>query len=247
MKQPVKILLIISFLAVGFATHAQRLKVGFTFQYLFVKQVKIDSDIIRGTRSYALYYARDNRWKFFGAGQSMVIGTVVQVDYKRFYFGVEPAYDLNTYHYTLEYPVSPDRDEKLRFQSLYFQIDLPFYLGYQFQSSNIFRYSVFAGGVLVTPYHHQRQFSSRDSDNPQNIYYNSNDLSGILFSDQKAYLNALAGFGIHFANIGKVDFRYQHRMNSPGKIYDVKFNTVGFALTYYLPVNLLNKKIYYED
>jgi hypothetical protein len=247
MKASLKISLITFLLAASFATQAQRLKVGFTFQYLFVKQIKIDSDVIRATRSYALYYARDNRWKFFGAGQSMIIGTVVQLDYKRFYVGIEPAYDLNTYHYRLDYPVSPDKDEKLTFQSLYFQIDLPFYLGYQFQSSNIFRYSVFAGGVLVTPYHHQQQFSSRDADNPQNIYYNSNDLSGILFSDQKAYLNALAGFGIHFANIGKVDFRYQHRMNSPGKIYDVKFNTIGFALTYYLPVNLLNKKIYYED
>lgn len=226
--------------------NAQRLNVGITFQYSFLKQVSLDKEVVTGTNSYGLYYARDNRWKFFSAGQSIVIGSVFQLDYKRFYATAEPSFNLNTYNYALEYPLSPDRDEHLKFQVLFFQADLPFYLGYQFQSSKLMRYSIFAGVVAVVPYHIEFQFQSQLDDNPQEYHYNSGDLYNILYND-KPYVNALVGFGLHFASLGKVDIRYQHRLNSPGELYKAAFHTIGVGVTYYLPISLLKKKIYVED
>jgi hypothetical protein len=44
-----------------------------------------------------------------------------------------------------------------------------------------------------------------------------------------------------------VDVRYKHRLDSPGVQYKTSFNTIGIALTYFLPLNLLKKKIYYEE
>lgn len=243
---PGKILMTFLLLVISVSLKAQRLKVGITFQYHILKQVKVDADIIKGAKSYSLYYVTDNRLKFFSAGQSMVIGTILQLDYKKFYFGIEPSYNLNTYNYTVDYPLTPQRNERLNFQVLFFQIDTPFYLGYQFQSSNIFRYSFFAGGVVCAPYHVQYQLTSKLKDNPQQGYFHAGDMEGILYNEPP-YLNALAGFGIHFASLGRIDIRYQYRLKSPGDEYKVNFHTLGFGLTYYLPINLLNKKIYYED
>jgi hypothetical protein len=225
---------------------AQKLSVGITFQYHILKQVNIKSDFVRGNNSYSIYYVTDNRWKFFSAGQSIVVGTVLQLDYKRFYVTLEPSYNLNTYTYTVEYPVSPMKNEKITYQPLFFQIDAPLYLGYQFQSSRFLRYSFFGGVVPTIPYHVEYQIKSKLIENPQYDYFNNGDMENILY-DGKPYLSGLLGFCVHFASLGKVDVRYQHRFGSPSTKYEVVFNTVGASLTYYLPLNLLKKKIYYEE
>jgi hypothetical protein len=236
-------------LCILFAAHlsnGQRLNVGITFQYLVLKQVKIDSDIIEGSKSYSLYYAKDNRWKFFSAGQSIIIGTVFQLDYKKLYLVMEPSFDLNTYNYAVEYPTGPDQNERLNFQTLFLQVDVPLYLGYQFGATNLIRYSVFAGGVLVLPYAVEYDLKSKGFNNPQYGYFNTRDMENILYNGNK-YMNTLAGFCVHFANLGKIDIRYQHRIGSPAKDYAVSFNSVGLGITYYLPVNLTKKKIYYDE
>src|ERR1043166_2185032 len=91
---------------------AQHVNVGFTFQYLILKQVEVKSDQIIAARSYSLYKVIDNRWKFFSAGQSLVVGTIAQVDFKKFYFGIEPSFELNTYKYYVGYPISATADDK---------------------------------------------------------------------------------------------------------------------------------------
>jgi hypothetical protein len=230
----------------SFYSFGQKLNVGITFQYHVLKQVSVNADVIQGNNSYSIYYIRDNRWKFFSAGQSIVIGTVFQLDYKKLYAAIEPSFNLNTYTYTVEYPISPVKNESITFQPLFFQLDFPLYAGYQFQSSRIFRYSFFAGGVVAVPYVAESQLKSRLIDNPQEEYFEAADMRNVLY-DGKPYLNTLVGVCIHFASLGKVDIRYQHRLGSPSQNYDVKFNTVGASLTYYLPLNLLRKKIYYED
>jgi hypothetical protein len=246
MKEAKKTFLIVCVLLAGFYGNAQRLNVGITFQYLILKQVKVDSDILAGSKSYSLYYVKDNRWKFFSAGQSIIIGTVMQLDYKKLYMVLEPSFDLNTYNYTVHYPIAPGRDERLNFQTLFLQVDVPFYIGYQFGATNLIRYSVFAGGVLVLPYAINYDLKSKAFDNPQYDYFNSRDMENILYNGNK-YANTLVGFCLHFANLGKVDLRYQHRINSPSEQYAVSFNSVGVGITYYLSVNLRKKKIYYED
>lgn len=246
MKQNKRILLSLLLLASVHLTHGQRVGVGFTFQYHFLKQVKLEAEMVEGTHSYSQYQVRDNRWKFFSAGQSIVIGTVLQIDYKKFYAVIEPSFDLNTYNYSLYYPVSPEKDERLNFHTLFFQADVPFYLGYQFGATNLIRYSAFAGAVLVLPYMLEYSFQSREIENPQEDYFNSADMDNILYSRSK-YVNALAGFCLHFASLGKIDIRYQYRLGSPGEKYPVSFHSVGFGLTYYLPLNLRKKRIYYED
>jgi hypothetical protein len=230
----------------SFNVCAQKFNLGITFQYHILKQVAVDSDVIVGKNSYSLYYVRDNRWKFFSAGQSIVIGTVLQLDYKKLYFALEPSYNLNTYNYTVGYPVGASSFESITFKSLYFQIDLPLYVGYQFKSSNLIRYSVFAGVVPVIPYHIEFGLQSRAFDNPQRDYVWSGDLGGVLY-DPKPYANTLVGLCLHFASLGKVDVRYLHRLGSTSEKYDVTFNTVGAGITYYLPLNLFKRKIYYED
>jgi hypothetical protein len=227
-------------------TNAQKLNVGITFQYHILKQVAVNSDIITGNNSYSIYFAKDNRWKFFSAGQSIIIGTVMQLDYKKLYAAIEPSFDLNTYTYNVQYPISPTKNELLKFQPLFFQLDVPVYFGYQFQSSRLVRYSVFTGGVMVVPYHIEYQLKSKLAENPQYQYFNSGDMENVLYNS-KPYLNGLVGFCVHFASLGKIDIRYQHRFGSPSQKYDVTFNTVGASMTYYLPLNLLKKKVYYED
>lgn len=225
---------------------AQRLNVGFTFQYHILKQVKIEADMIEGAHSFSQYEIRDNGWKFFSAGQSIVIGTVLQMNYKQFYAVVEPSFDLNTYNYYVYYPLSPGRDERLNFRTLFMQADLPLYAGFQFGATNLIRYSLFAGAVLVLPYRLEYAIQSRDETDPPEEYFNSADMDNIIYGRSK-YLNALAGFCLHFASLGKADIRYQYRLGSPGEVYPVVFHTVGFGLTYYLPMNLRKKKIYYDE
>jgi hypothetical protein len=108
------------------------------------------------------------------------------------------------------------------------------------------RYSFFAGGVAVKPYTVNHQLRSRQPVNPQYEYFHSGDMRNVLY-DAKPYFNALVGFGLHFASLGKIDLRYQHRIGSPGNTYSVDFNTVGIGITYYLPLDLKKKKIYYEE
>src|SRR5688500_3382362 len=172
MKQNQRILL--SLLLVSASVHlayGQRVNVGFTFQYHFLKQVKVEAEMVEGTHSYSQYQVRDNQWKFFSAGQSIVIGTVLQIDYKKFYVVIEPSFDLNTYNYSLYYPISPERDERLNFHTLFFQADVPLYIGYQFGATNIIRYSAFAGAAVVLPYMLEYSFQSPEPENPQEEYF----------------------------------------------------------------------------
>lgn len=226
--------------------HSQRLNVGFTFQYLVLKQVKVDADVVYGSNSYSLYYVKDNRWKLFSAGQSIVVGTVIQLDYKKLYIALEPSFDLNTYQYRLDYPLSAQKYEHLNFQTLFMQTDIPLYAGFQLKSSNLVRYSIFAGVDYMMPFVIETDLSSRLVDNPQYMTYNSGDLNEILYN-VKPYLNSLVGIGFHFASLVKLDVRYIHRLNSPGVQYNTTFNTIGVALTYYLPLSFRKRKIYYED
>jgi hypothetical protein len=226
----------------------QRLNVGLTFQYHILKQVKVDSDIIMGSNSYSVYNTSSaaNRWKFFSAGQSFVIGSVFQLDYKKVYGVIEPSFDLNTYNYTVYYPLAPGRRERLNFQTLFLQVDVPLYVGFQFKSTNLLRYSVFAGGVAVLPYAVTYDLPSKEKDNPQYGDFSTRDMENIIYNDA-IYANTIIGLCLHFANLGKFDLRYQHRLGSPGAVHKTTFNTIGFGLTYYLPVDLGKRKIYYED
>jgi hypothetical protein len=241
-----RIVLLLCVILVSFAGYGQRLNVGITFQYLILKQVKVDSDVILGSNSYSVYYDGDNRWKFFSAGQSIIIGTVIQLDFKKLYAVIEPSFDLNTYNYTVQYRTAPERNERLNFQTLFLQVDIPVYAGYQFGSTNFLRYSVFGGGVIVLPYAINYDLKSKDINNPQYGHFSTRDMENILYNGN-TYVNTLVGFCFHFANLGKVDLRYQHRLNSPSSQYAVSFNSVGVGITYYLPVNLRKKRIYYED
>ncbi|HEX8039300.1 MAG TPA: hypothetical protein VF490_09110 [Chryseosolibacter sp.] len=246
MKSVRLILISVFFSCAGLTGYGQRLNLGLTFQYHVLKQVKIDAPMVAGTHSYSQYLVKDNRWKFFSAGQSIVIGTVLQVDYKKIYAVVEPSFDLNTYNYSLYYPTAPGVDERLSFHTLFYQVDVPIYIGYQFGSTNLIRYSVFAGGVFAFPYFLEYSFQSKALENPQEEYFNSADMDNILYS-REGYANALLGFCLHFASLGKVDVRYQYRLGSPGDTYPVSFHTVGMGLTFYLPLKLRKKTIYYEE
>ncbi len=241
-----KILIHLVFMGSVLATYGQRINLGLTFQYLVLKQVKIDAPVVEGTHSYSQYLVKDNRWKFFSAGQSIVIGTVLQMDYKKLYAVVEPSFDLNTYNYTLYYPIAPGVDERLSFHTLFYQVDIPLYAGYQFGATNLIRYSVFAGGVFSFPYFLEYAFQSKELENPQEDYFNSGDMDNILYNREQ-YANALLGFCLHFASLGKIDLRYQYRLGSPGSKYPVTFHTLGMGLTFYLPLKLRKKTIYYEE
>ncbi len=246
MKKVQEILSIILIMVSVSSAVGQRMNVGITFQYLVLKQIKVDADIIEGAHSYSQYYVTDNRWKFFSGGQSIIIGSVFQVDYKKLYGVIEPSFELNTSNYTVNYPLSAGSVEKLNFQTLFYQIDVPLYVGYQFGATNLIRYSVFAGGIFVFPYWLEYSFQSKELENIQEDYFNSGDMDNILYNRQQ-YVNALIGFCLHFANLGKIDIRYHHRLGSPSEKYNVSFTSLGFGVTYYLPLNLRKKKIYYED
>lgn len=248
MKRTVKSLVFLLITIAVWSAHGQRLSAGITFQYLFLKQVNVDAPVIEGAHSYHQYIASDNRWKFFSAGQSIIIGTVLQADYKKFYGVVEPSFDLNTYNYSVFYPVGAQKEERLNFQSLFMQADVPLYIGYQFGTMNLVRYSVFAGGVLVMPYALEYSLQVKEGESEVEDYFNAADMEGVLYNyERQKYVNALAGFCLHFASLGKLDLRYQYRLGNPGERYPVSFHALGFALTYYLPLNLRKKRIYYEE
>lgn len=232
-------------LTVAPATYAQSFNAGFIFQYHFLKQVDVNASTITGTFSRDLFAARDNNWRAFSAGQSVVVGMMAQLDYKKFYLTTELSYNLNTYRYTLYYSLAPDKEEKVIFKTLYQQTEIPVYLGYQFQSTNLVRYSIFGGALVSVPMLIEELFEEQSG---EDLYarYNPSDLRFIMHDD-KPYLSSIVGLSIHIASLAKVDARYIHRFNSPGNEYEVRFNTIGFALTYYLPLNLKKKRIYYEE
>ena len=226
---------------------AQRFNFGVNFQYHVLKQISLDKEWIVPTTSYAVYHATDNRWKLFSAGQSILIGMTFQLDYKKIFVVVEPDFNLNTYNYTVQYPTAPDSEEKLTFKSLFFQADVPCYVGYQFHSSSLLRYSLFFGGSVSIPYHLETSFVTSDANKSTlNQQFSSTDMQDILYSN-RPYPNLLCGFAIHYSSLVRVDVRYIHRMDYPGIAYKATFNTVGLALTYYLPLSLLKKRIYYEN
>lgn len=237
-----KKLMLISFFFITSFTEAQHLNLGFTFQYLILKQVKVSSDKIIPSASYSYYNVVDNDWKFFAAGQSLVVGTIAQLDFKKFYVAIEPSFELNTYEYFVTYDLSPTENERIRFHTLYLQVEAPMYVGYQFKTSNIFRFSIFAGAGPVMPY--KIQVSVKDQSQAER--YGVYDMKDILYSD-KPYWNSVAGIAMHFANLGRLDIRYVHRLNSPGEKYKATFNSVGAGLTFFLPLNLFKKKVYYEE
>ena len=171
---------------------------------------------------------------------------MVQVDLKKFYFAIEPSFELNTYDYTVEYPLTFSTNERITFKTLFIQIDLPVYLGYQFKSSDFLRYSFFAGAGPVFPYHLEARMNSESNDAAIGDRYNQYDMKNILYTNQP-YWNAVAGLGIHFASLGRLDIRYVNRLGSPGSQYSTAFRSVGIGLTFFLPLHLLKKKIYYEE
>ena len=238
-----KYFLLAAILTSSMSAYAQHVNLGFTFQYHILKQVEVNSDQIVAARSYSLYHVIDNRWKFFSAGQSLVVGTIAQVDFKRFYFGVEPSFELNTYEYHVGYPISATAEENIRFHTLFLQVEMPIYIGYMFKSSNLFRYSFYAGASPVMPYHLEAEVIG---DQNAADRYDWQDMNNILYTT-KTYLNTVSGFAIHFASLGRLDVRYVHRLGSPGPQYQATFNTVGMGLTFFLPLHLLKKKIYYEE
>ncbi len=225
---------------------SQHLNLGITFQYLMLKQVRINSHHIIPYNSFNYYNVTDNRWKFFSAGQSFVIGTVAQLDVKKFYVTIEPSFELNTYDYQLEYPLTPTTSEKVSFKTLFLQIDLPVYVGYQFKTSDFFRYSFFAGAGPVFPTRLEISVRNENKDPTINERYDKYDLNNIIYTNQP-YWNAVAGLGIHFASLGRLDIRYVNRLGSPGNQYSTSFRSVGIGLTFFLPLHLLKKKIYVEE
>jgi hypothetical protein len=233
--------LMISMLLAATFAHAQHLNLGFTFQYHILKQVKVDAKTIIPASSYAHYNVIDNGWKFFTAGQSLVVGTVAQLDFKKFYVAIEPSFELNTYEYFVTYDLSAEESERIRFHTLFLQVEAPVYVGYQFKTSNIFRFSVFGGAGPVMPY--SIQVSLKDSDHLDR--YGLYDMRDVLYND-KPYWNSVTGIAMHFANLGRLDVRWVHRLNSPGE-YKTTFNSIGAGLTFFLPLNLLKDRVYYEE
>lgn len=226
---------------------AQSFNVGFIFQYHVLKQIDVKANTITGTYSHDQFTVKENNWKAFAAGQSVVVGMMAQMNYKKFYLTTEVSFNLNTYRYNLFYPITPDVDEKVTFETLYFQWEFPLYLGYQFQSTNLVRYSVFGGGIVTFPWSIGSTIEGLENQD-ENLYdrYSRNDMRYILYNDDP-YLSGIVGFGIHIASLAKVDVRYIHRLGNPGPDYKVDFNTVGIAFTYFFPLHLTKKRIYYED
>ena len=237
-----KVLLFLFLSLLARTASSQRFNFGVNFQYHVLKQISLDKEWIVPSTSYAVYHATDNRWKLFSAGQSILIGTTFQMDYKKIYVVLEPAFNLNTYDYTVGYPNAPGSEERLTFKSLFYQIDAPLYVGYQFHSSSLLRYSFFSGGSISIPYHLETNFNNGKLYNQ----FSSTDMQNILYSN-KPYPNFLCGFAVHYSSLVRVDVRYIHRLDYPSAAYKATFNTIGFALTYYLPLSLLKKKIYYEN
>src|SRR5258708_30860617 len=171
-------------LALGLRANSQHLNLGITFQYFTLKQVKVKSDRIIPSASYNYYKVTDNRWKFLSAGQTILIGTVLQLDIKKFYVAIEPSYTLNTTDYTVEYPLSAVAGEKITFKTLSIQIDLPVYAGYQFISSDFLRYSFFAGACPAFLNHLEPSVRNASKDPTVGDRYYRYDMKDILYSNR---------------------------------------------------------------
>lgn len=230
----------------SFASWAQNFNVGVTFQYFILKQVSVDAKTIAPAGSYNYYRVIDNNWKFFNAGQSIVVGLVGQLDYKKLYVTFEPSFELNTYDYRVSYPISNTMDDVVSFKTTYMQYDFPLYAGFQFSSSKVLRFSFFAGAEVVLPLTLLSKFNNTGSALDPNDHYGVYDLKNVIYNDGGPYYNGLAGIGIHFASVFRVELRYKHRLDNPGTVYRTTFHSVGFGLTYYLPLRLLKQKVYYE-
>jgi hypothetical protein len=240
-------ILILVFIFCTQAAAAQNLKVGVTFQYHFAKQVDVDADFIVPAGSYNYYRVIDNRWKFFSAGQSIVIGLVGQLDYKRFYVTAEPSFELCTILYRVAYDLSPSASETVEFKTTVFHWTMPVYVGLQFGSSSLIRYSIFAGGSVSMPF--MVNSSLYQVDGPDdNVYdrYSSYDMYNVTYNE-KLFFNATAGVAFHYASLFKVDIRLTHRLGSPGSQYGLNYTMLGAGMTYFLPLRLLKQKIYYEE
>jgi hypothetical protein len=227
-------------------SYTQSFNAGFHFQYHILKQIDVDAHTITGTYSHEQFKVKENNWKSFAAGQSIVVGMMTQMDYKKFYLTMELSFNLNTYRYSLFYPIGPSKDERVNFKTLYQQMEVPLYLGYQFQSTNLIRYSFFGGAMINVPVLIQTFFDDSKEDRRFQERYDLNDLRYILYNNDP-YFSGMFGLGIHIARLAKVDLRYIHRFGSPGDVYDVKFNTIGISFTYYLPLDLKKQKFYYEE
>src|SRR5689334_9698181 len=90
--------------------HAQRFNAGFVVQYHIIKQISVKSPTVTGTNSHDIFKVKENSWKVFAAGQSIVVGMMGQLDYKKFYLTTELSYNLYTYRYALFYTVAPSEE-----------------------------------------------------------------------------------------------------------------------------------------
>jgi len=225
---------------------AQHVSLGITFQYHIVKQVSVDAVNLAPAGSYNYYKVFDNNWKFFTAGQSIVIGLVSQLDYKKVYFAFEPSFELNVYDYNLKYVISDTEEETVKFKTTLMQYNFPLYAGFQFKSSNVWRFSIFAGGELALPITIGTGIYLDSQDKSGNDRYNKYDMQNILYNTSP-YANGLVGIAFHYASLFRVEVRYRHRLSYPGEQYHATFNTLGIGMTYFLPLNLLKNKIYHED
>lgn len=235
---------IIMFQVVVFASAAQHFKLGLNFQFCPIRQVKVDADKVFGTYSHDLFLVKDNRWKVYSA--TYLLGAELQMDYKKFYGMTGLYYNLNTFNYDFYFPISPDTDEKVTFQTIYFQLDVPVVVGYQFYSSGIYRVSLLGGAIPSFPYNISNNFVGSSADNNFYSRYSNVDMRNILF-DGKPFVNEVVGIGLHVASLAKFDFRYQQRLGSPSTQYQVTYKTFGISLTFYLPLNLRKKNIFYEE
>jgi len=240
---------LIVILILGFSTmasYAQNFNVGVTFQYFILKQVNVDAKTIIPTGSYNYYRVIDNNWKFFSGGQSIVIGLVGQLDYKKLYVTFEPSFELNTYDYRVSYPINNTMDDVVSFKTTYMQYNFPLYAGYQFGSSKVLRFSFFAGAEVVLPITLQEKFNNTGSALDPYAHYGVYDMKNVIYNGGGPYFNGLAGIGFHFASLFRVELRYKYRLDNPGTAYKTTFHSVGVGLTYYLPLRLLKQKVYYE-
>jgi hypothetical protein len=234
----------IFFFIIAFASTAQHFNLGLNFQFCPYRQVKVDADKVIGTYSHDLFFVKDNSWKVYSA--TYLLGLEVQMDYKKFYAMTGLYYNLNTFNYDFYFPVSPQEDEKVTFQTIYFQLDVPLAVGYQFFSSGIYRVSLLGGVIPSFPYNVSNNFVGSDANNNFYIRYSNVDMRNILF-DGKPYVNEMFGLGLHIASLAKFDVRYQQRLGSPSDQYNVSYKTLGISLTFYLPLNLRKKNIFYEE
>ncbi len=230
----------------SFASLAQNFNVGVTFQYFILKQVSVDAKTIIPTGSYNYYHVVDNSWKFFSGGQSIVVGLVGQFDYKRLYITFEPSFELNSYDYRVSYPLNNAQDDVVSFKTTYMQYNFPLYAGFQFSSSKVLRFSFFAGAEVAMPLTIQKGFNDTGSALNPYDHYGVYDMNNVIYNNSRTYFNGLAGIGVHFASLFRVELRYKHRLGYPGDVYHTTFNSVGLGLTYYLPLRLLKQKVYYE-